>query len=594
MLEELPNTQETVDRDQFGPEKARMGTKLISALSMALLFLGNAAAQQDAAAEGATHWLRLLVTVAACIAAVGLLLYVWNRQIEKREDRFRNLIENGTDLILAFAADGRILYHSPSHLPVLGYEVAELLNTPVDNLIHPDDLETWREGRASLTNDDEFFQLEHRMRHKDGSYRYLESNMVNLLGNVSLHAFVVNAWDVTERREMSEALRLAKEAAERASQAKSEFLANMSHEIRTPMNGIIGMTEFLQDGKLTPEQQIYLHTINTSSDLLLALIDDLRDLSKIEAGEFTLESTDFAALEAIEEVMELMVVKAQEKDIELTCQIAPEVAEGLTGDGRRLRQILANLVSNAVKHTDDGEVAINIDAQQGEGTQLDLKITVRDTGAALSQEKREAIVALVQSNEPARGHYSDEDLGIGFAVQLIAKMGGSVHFEDESGHSNTVQVAIPFTVAAVPQPAAVPQGGRFGALRILLAEDNQVNQMVAVGLLRREGYTVTVAQNGEEAIAAIEREEFDLVLMDVRMPKMDGLEATRALRKRESEGDKHLPIIGLTANVMEGDREKCLEAGMDGYVPKPVRKQELFEALADLQLLPGDQNDQDA
>ena len=570
-----------------------MGFKIIHALVLVPFLLSSVEGQQDASPEGAAHWLRLIVTVVACIAAVGLLLYVWNRQIEKRETRFRNLIENGTDLILAFGADGRVVYHSPSHYPVLGYDEAELLNTPVDDLIHPDDLEEWREGRASLKNDDdEFFEYELRVRHKDGSYRYLESHMVNLLDNVSLRAFIVNSWDVTERREMAEALRIAKEAAERASQAKSEFLANMSHEIRTPMNGIIGMTEFLQDGKLTPDQQIYLHTINTSSDLLLALIDDLRDLSKIEAGEFALESADFVVREAIEGVMELMAGKAQEKHIDLTCQVASDIPAGLAGDGRRLRQILANLVGNAIKLTDDGNVAVDISVAQKDGAELDLQLTVRDTGTALSAEKKEAITALTRADEAARGHYSDEDLGIGFAVQLIAKMGGNVNFADGTDSGNAVQVSIPFTAADVPEPAATPQGGRFGALRILLAEDNKVNQMVAMGLLRREGYTVTIAENGEEALAAIEREQFDLVLMDVRMPKMDGLEATRTLRERE--GDGHLPVIGLTANVMEGDREKCLEAGMDGYVPKPVRKQELFEAMAELQLLPGGTDSPDA
>lgn len=521
-----------------------------------------------------------LLTAGACAAAVLVLVLVWNRQIQKREERFGNLIEHGTDLIVAFEEDGQIVYHSPSHWAVLGYEDEELLGRRVEGLLHEEDREAWREGLAELRKGGSTMSIEVRVQHKDGSYRYLESHVADLLDNVALSAFVMNAWDVTERRQMAEELRLAKERAERASQAKSEFLANMSHEIRTPMNGIVGMAELLRDADPNSEQQKYLKTLDTAADVLLALIDDLRDLSRIESGHFALETSDFSVRKVLEDVMRLAEIGAHENGLQLACTIAAGVPAGLRGDASRLGQIVTNMVGHAVRLGEEGEVELSVDAAAA-GAQVELRGVVRYRGAHIAAEEKGQLEAFFAAGGEAPRLGGDAELGLSFAARLAANMGGKIWIEDDGGIC-ALHFSTPFEKAAEPVQEAVSPEHSLDPLRILLAEDNKINQMVALGLLRQGGHDIEVANNGEEALAAIEGAAFDLVLMDVMMPKMDGLTATKKLRERELKEGGHLPVIGLTANVMIGDREKCLEAGMDGYIPKPVRKKELLEALANI------------
>ena len=521
-----------------------------------------------------------LLTAGVCAAAVLVLVLVWNRQIHKREERFGNLIEHGTDLIVAFDEDGQVVYHSPSHWAILGYEDEELLGRRVEGLIHEEDREAWREGLVQLRRGGDTMRLEVRAQHKDGSYRYIESHVTDLLDNVALGAFVMNAWDVTERRQMAEELRQAKERAERASQAKSEFLANMSHEIRTPMNGIVGMAELLRDADPNSEQQKYLQTLDTAADVLLALIDDLRDLSRIESGRFAFETSDFSARKVLESVMRLAEIGAHEKGLQLASNVSASVPAGLRGDANRFGQVIANMVGHAVRLGEEGEVGLSVEAADADG-QVELRAVVRYIGASIAAEERRQLNAFFAAGGgevPRLG--GDAELGLSFAARLAARMGGKIWIEGDNDHACTLHFSAPFEKADEPVEEVVVADHQPQPLRILLAEDNKINQMVALGLLRQGGHDIEVANNGEEALAAIANASFDLVLMDVMMPKMDGLTATKNLRERELKEGGHLPVIGLTANVMLGDREKCLEAGMDGYIPKPVRKKELLEALA--------------
>jgi len=551
------------------------------ALFCALLYGGTAHAQDVRYPFEDPEWVyEALLTAGICAAAILVLVFVWNRQIQKREERFGNLIEHGTDLILAFEEDGKVVYHSPSHWAILGYEDEELLGRRIEGLIHEEDRAAWRAGLTELRKDGHTLSIELRAQHKDGSYRYIETHVTDLLDNVALGAFVMNSWDVTERRQMAEELRQAKERAERASQAKSEFLANMSHEIRTPMNGIVGMVELMRDADPSGEQQQYLQTLDTAADVLLALIDDLRDLSRIESGHFALESDDFSVRTILEGVMRLAEIGAHEQGLPLASTIDAAVPTGLRGDANRLGQIAANMIGHAVRLGEEGRVELKVGAADI-GGRIELRAAVHYRGAKIAEEEKrqlEAFFAAGGGEAPSLG--GDAELGLSFAARLASTMGGKVWIEEGDLNSCVLHFAAPFDKAEEPAVAAVVAGDALEPLRILLAEDNKINQMVALGLLRQGGHHIEIANNGEEALAAVENGSFDLVLMDVMMPKMDGLMATTRLREREREEGGHLPIIGLTANVMRGDREKCLEAGMDGYIPKPVRKKELLEALA--------------
>ncbi|MFT5089160.1 MAG: PAS domain S-box-containing protein [Candidatus Latescibacterota bacterium] len=554
------------------------------AVLCALLYGGTAHAQDAPYPFEDSEWVyQALLTAGACAAAMLVLVIVWSRQVQKREERFGNLIEHGTDLILAFEEDGNIVYHSPSHWAILGYEDEELLGRRVEELIHEEDRDAWREGLAKLSKGGHALSLEMRAQHKDGSYRYIESHVADLLDNVALSAFVMNSWDVTERRQMAEELRQAKERAERASQAKSEFLANMSHEIRTPMNGIVGMAELLRDADPRDEQQKYLQTLDTAADVLLALIDDLRDLSRIESGHFALEVDDFSVRGVLEGVMRLAEIGAHENGLQLAYTIADEVPVGLRGDANRLGQIAANMVGHAVRLGKEGQVGLRVEAADIEG-RVELRAAVRYSGAKIAAEEKrqlDAFFAAGGGQAPRLG--GDAELGLSFAARLVASMGGKVWIEEGDHNSCALHFSAPFDRAEELVEVSATVERELDPLRILLAEDNKINQMVALGLLRQAGHHIEVANNGEEALTAIAGGSFDLVLMDVMMPKMNGLTATIRLRERELKDGGHLPVIGLTANVMRGDREKCIDAGMDGYIPKPVRKKELFEALAGVQ-----------
>ncbi len=526
------------------------------------------------------------------------------------EGRLMTTVQSTNIGIWDWDLDSNTVYFSPEWKRQLGYGDHELASSfqVWESLLHPEDherslatIEAYLSVRASE------FELEHRLRHKDGSYRWILARGTIIKDEGALSSRMVGIHlDVTDRKMGEEMLRQAKEAAEAASRAKSQFLANMSHEIRTPMNGVLGMAELLLRCALGDKERHLTESIHRSGTVLLALINDILDFSKIEAGKLQLETIPFEIRRTIQDAVDLAMPEAQKKHLKLSWHVASDIPAYLLGDPMRLRQIIVNLVGNAVKFTAQGviEVAVSVESHCGE--RHGLWFTIRDTGIGISPEAQAHIfAAFSQADGSTTRKYGGTGLGLAIVKQLVALMGGHVEIESAPGEGSTFRFSAYFkqcdSVQSL-QPSSAEGRGTDAQLlihsaegseqvRILLVEDNPVNREVACGMLETLNLRIDTAENGREAVAAVESAEYALIFMDCQMPEMDGFTATQLIREREAStappspltvhrSVTHVPIVALTAHAMQGDREVCLAAGMDDYLTKPFTLSQLEQVLA--------------
>ena len=650
-------------------------------------------------------------------------------KLRESEARKRAIFEASMDCILLLQEDGVTAEVNRAALRVFDCKRDEIAGKEFANVfVASASQRRYRESLSRYHGAGEMGsmlgrRIEVELQRKSGEHFVAElaTQPIPLQGSAG---FAIFLRDITERKRNEEVLRAAKAAAESANQAKSLFVANMSHEIRTPMNAIIGITDLLLDSSLTASQHDYLTIIQESADSLLVVLNDILDFSKIEAGKLELDEIDFDLHERLGDVMKSLGLRAHTKGLELAFHIDPNTPSWLCGDHNRLRQIVVNLVGNAIKFTSAGEVVVDVKPHQMHEDRLSLKFSVTDTGVGIPDDRRDAIFAAFEQadNSMTRKH-GGTGLGLAISSRLVQLMGGRIWVESNANGGSTFYFTVTLKLALEPPAETAPTtpanleglkvlvvddnqtnrlilaemlsnwgllptcvasageamttlqqeqgedtfalvlldaqmpevdgftfaqqlqatpdlhravvmmltsgdhqgsvgrceslglsaylmkpvkqselfdaimmavaGGTTGAeqagatasdipvkpLKILLAEDSLVNQKVASGLLGMRGHRLTIANNGREAVSAVARERFDLVLMDIQMPEMDGLEATQLIRSRERSTGGHVPIVAMTAHAMKGDRETCLAAGMDGYIPKPIRAAHLFETI---------------
>ncbi len=527
--------------------------------------------------------------------AFGVLTDVSERhlaaeELARQRDFALQIMNNMAQGLTVTDAEGFFEYVNPAFARMLGDDAELLLGKHPKDFALSEDWpaleEAWQQVRQGVSA-----VHESRLRRRDGAIVYALSTSAPRLRDGLVIGAITVVTDLTERKHMEEALAQARDQALEASRLKSEFLATMSHEIRTPMNSTLGMIELLLDTELTPEQRELAEGAQEAAQSLLAIIDDILDFSKIEAGKLVFEHLDFEVADVVRKAADLFMPKARAKNLDLRVLIAPETPQWVRGDPHRLRQVLVNLLSNAVKFTQRGEIVVEVALESMSEKHISLYFSVTDTGIGLSETARRRLFQpFTQADGSTTRRYGGTGLGLAICKRLVEMMGGEIGADSTEGHGSVFWFTAHFAYATEHHPTQPETKQREAtaltavpvvAAHVLLAEDNPMNQRLGVLQLQKLGFRVTPVSHGKAALETYLKRphEYDLVLMDCQMPQMDGFEASRAIRKAEASLGRHVPIIAMTANAFQGDREACMAAGMDDYISKPVRWAELRAVL---------------
>jgi PAS domain S-box-containing protein len=516
--------------------------------------------------------------------------YQAEQTLKRQEEKYRHIIDNMQLGLVEMDLHYRVLYANHSYCQMVGYAPAELLGQPLHPLIlSVAEVEVLRDKLTDRHRGiSGSYELE--ITTKQGERKWLFVGAAPLLDEHKhpIGTIGINL-DITHQKQLERRLREAKQQAENSARAKEQFLANMSHEIRTPMNAILGMSQLLARTPLAPHQSGYLHAISTSAQNLLVIVNDVLDLSKLDAGKVAIERVGFSVVRLCEQVEKTMRYKAEEKGLRFLTQVGPLVPPVVLGDPHRITQILLNLISNSVKFTEKGEVVVESEVAGYFNGQVIIAFSVRDTGVGIDAAYLEAIFQeFSQEDTSITRKFGGTGLGLSISRSLARLMGGEIYIESEKGQGTNSHFCLFLPVgtpADLPQrkSAALANPEALRGKRVLLVEDNEYNRLIANTLLQNAQVSVTEATNGQEAIAQAQEQAFDLILMDVQMPVLDGFEATRHLRQ---ELGLTTPIIALTASATSGEKQRCLAAGMSDYLTKPFFEDELLQLVHDWLLRP--------
>lgn len=510
--------------------------------------------------------------------------------LKETEEFFKQVVNNVSDIIYRIDLKGFFTYVNSSAIKQTGYQMEELMKMKYTSLIQNDyKQKAYFFFKNIFQNKVENSYFEFPLITKQGEEIWIGQKIHLLRSNNAIIGFQIIARDITQEKQFKEQLIIAKKNAENTANIKSQFLANMSHEIRTPLNGIIGLIHLLDKTELSEKQKTYVNAITTSSNQLMGIINDVLDLSKIEAGKVDIVEEEFDLHELIQSVISIFEMKSSEKDVELTYEIDSDVPQYVVGDSIHLNQIMYNLLGNAVKFTEAGEVKLKISMSEDEDDKQVIKFEVTDSGIGMADGVTDKIFdSFTQAESETTRKFGGTGLGLAIVKKLVELQGGTIDVKSKVGQGSSFTIQLKFTKAPAKKRNKLDMASQseqfelLEGLKILLVEDNPINQLVTKDLLEEKGIQVTIAANGQIALDILKDEKFNIVLMDMQMPVLDGYQTMKIIRESEDLVLKKIPILALTANAIQTEVKKCYEFGANDYMSKPFKPDSLYSKILEL------------